>query len=83
MPVPVANITNVAEGYGKEYTITADNSNTLVKPVVTIKCIVKNASGSVIEEKDILSGEKVKFTDAGSIEMYSFDNNHTQEWYEQ
>ena len=49
--------------------------------MVTIKCIVKNASGSVIEEKDILSGEKVKFTDAGSIEMYSFDGTHPQEWY--
>ena len=81
MPVPEAKITNVEAGYGKEYTITADNSNTLLNPVVTIKCIVKNASGSVIEEKDILSGEKVKFTDAGSIEMYSFDNTHPQEWY--
>ncbi|WP_144007876.1 hypothetical protein [Prevotella sp. P5-92] len=81
MPVPVAKITNVEAGYGKEYTITADNSNTLLNPVVTIKCIVKNASGSVIEEKDILSGEKVKFTDAGSIEMYSFDGTHPQEWY--
>ena len=81
MPVPVAKITNVEAGYGKEYTITADNSNTLLNPVVTIKCIVKDASGSVIEEKDILSGEKVKFTDAGSIEMYSFDGTHPQEWY--
>ena len=81
MPVPVAKITNVEAGYGKEYTITADNSSTLLHPVVTIKCIVKNASGSVIEEKDILSGEKVKFTDAGSIEMYSFDGTHPQEWY--
>ena len=81
MPVPEAKITNVEAGYGKEYTITADNSNTLLNPVVTIKCIVKNASGSVIEEKDILSGEKVKFTDAGSIEMYSFDGTHPQEWY--
>ena len=81
MPAPEAKITNVEEGYGKEYTITADNSNTLLKPVVTIKCIVKNASGSVIEEKDILSGEKVKFTDAGSVEMYSFDGTHPQEWY--
>ena len=81
MPAPEAKITNVEEGYGKEYTITADNSNTLLKSVVTIKCIVKNASGSVIEEKDILSGEKVKFTDAGSVEMYSFDGTHPQEWY--
>ena len=81
MPVPDAKITNVEAGYGKEYTITADNSSTLLQPVVTIKCIVKNASGSVIGEKDILSGEKVKFTYAGSIEMYSFDGTHPQEWY--
>ena len=82
MPVPVAKITNVEAGYGKEYTITADNSNTLLNPVVTIKCIVKDASGSQIgEPRDILSGEKVKFTEAGSIEMYSYDGTHPQEWY--
>ena len=79
MPVPVAKITNVEAGYGKEYTITADNSNTLLNPVVTIKCIVKNASGSV--EYNILSGEKVKLTEAGSIEMYSYDGTHSPEWY--
>ena len=82
MPVPVAKITNVEAGYGKEYTITADNSNTLLNPVVTIKCIVKDASGSQIgEPRDILSGEKVKFTEAGSIEMYSYDGTHPTGWY--
>lgn len=81
MPVPEAKITNVEEGFGKEYTITVDNSNTLLKPVVTIKVIVKDASGAEIAQKDILSGEKVVFTEAGSVEMYSFDGTHPFEWY--
>ena len=81
MPAPEVQITNVEEGYGKEYKITADNSNTLLKPVVTINCIIKDASGKAIETKDILSGEIVKIADAGSIELYSFDGTHPIAWY--
>ena len=81
MPSPTAIITNVEEGFGKEYKIVADNSNTLLKPVVTIQVKVKNASGAVVEEKDILSGELVKIADAGSIELYSFDGTHPDKWY--
>ncbi|MGM9734365.1 MAG: hypothetical protein ACI3YT_09660 [Prevotella sp.] len=81
MPVPVATITNVQEGYAKEYTITADNSNTLLKPVVTINCVVKDASGNTIETKNLMSGEKVTLTSAGSIELYSYDGTHPDPWY--
>lgn len=81
MPTPVATITNVSEGYGKEYTITADNSETLLKPVVTIDCIVKDASGNIVEQKSMQSGEKVTISDAGSIELYSYDGTHPNPWY--
>ena len=81
MPIPVATITNVSEGYGKEYTITADNSETLLKPVVTIDCVVKDASGNIVEQKTMQSGEKVSLDDAGSIELYSYDGTHPTPWY--
>lgn len=83
MPNPVATITNVSEGYSKEYTISADNSETLLNPTVTIKCIVKDASGNKVTEKDIMSGEKVTFEDAGSLELYAYDGTHPTPWYTQ
>ena len=81
MPTPTAKITNVEEGYGKEYTIEADNSNTLLKPIVTINCVVKDAAGGIVSQKDILSGEKVTISDAGSIELFSYDGTHPVAWY--
>ena len=81
MPVPEAKITNVEEGFAKEYKISADNSNTLLNPVVTINCVIKDASGSVVETKALQSGEKVKIESAGSIELYSYDGTHPTPWY--
>lgn len=83
MPTPVASITNVQEGYAKEYTLTADNSNTLLTPTVTIHYVVKDAAGNVKEEKDVLSGEKVNLTDAGSLDVYAYDGTHAEPWYAQ
>ena len=81
MPTPVATITNVSEGYGKEYTLTVDNSTTLLKPEVSIHYVLKNASGSVIEEGTDLSGKKVTFTEPGTLELYSLDAKHPDPWY--
>ena len=81
MPTPVATITNVEEGYGKEYTLTVDNSETLLKPEVSIHYVVKNASGSVISEGTDLSGVKVTFTEPGTLELYSLDAKHPDPWY--
>lgn len=81
MPTPVATITNVEEGYGKEYTLTVDNSGTLLKPEVSIHYVIKNASGSVIEEGTDLSGKKVTFTEPGTLELYSLDAKHPDPWY--
>ena len=81
MPTPVATITNVEEGYGKEYTLTVDNSETLLKPEVSIHYVIKNASGSVIEEGTDLSGKKVTFTEPGTLELYSLDAKHPDPWY--
>lgn len=84
MPTPVATITNVEEGFAKEYTISADNSNTLLTPTVTINYVVKNAAGSVIaSKKDAMTGEVVKMTEAGTLELYAYDGTHPTPWYEQ
>lgn len=59
MPTPKATISNVSEGYAKEYTLTADNSETLLKPTVTIHYTVKDASGNKTKEGNVLTGEKL------------------------
>lgn len=82
MPTPVATITNVEEGFAKEYTISADNSNTLLTPTVTINCVVKDAAGKAIETKDVMPGEVVKMTKPGSLELYAYDGTHPTAWYE-
>lgn len=82
MPTPVATITNVEEGFAKEYTISADNSNTLLTPTVTINCVVKDAAGKAIETKDVMPGEVIKMTEAGSLELYAYDGTHPSPWYE-
>ena len=82
MPTPVATITNVEEGFAKEYTITADNSNTLLTPTVTISYVVKDAAGKVIASKeDAMTGEVVKMNEAGTLELYAYDGTHPDPWY--
>ncbi len=84
MPTPKATITNVSEGYAKQYTLTADNSNTLLTPTVTICYIVKDASGNVVKKvEDAMSGEIVNLTDKGSLELYAYDGTHPTPWYSQ
>lgn len=84
MPTPVATITNVEEGFAKEYTISVDNSNTLLKPTVTINYVVKNAAGDVIASKeDAMPGAVVKMAEAGTLELYAYDGTHPTPWYNQ
>lgn len=81
MPTPKATISNVSEGYAKEYTLTADNSETLLKPTVTIHYTVKDASGNKTKEGDVLTGEKININDKGSLEIYSWDQKNPEEYY--
>lgn len=84
MPTPEVKISNVSEGYAKEYTIIADNSKTLLAPTVTIHYLIKDASGSVIsEKKDALSGDVVKMMQPGTLELYAYDGTHpaAYPWY--
>ena len=84
MPTPKATISNVSEGYAKEYTLTADNSETLLNPTVTIHYTLKGASGNKISEGNALSGEKVNVNQKGSLEIYSWDQTHEDNpWYAQ
>jgi hypothetical protein len=81
MPKPSAYISNVAAGFGKTYTLTCDNSETLLRPAVTIHYVLKDAAGSTLAEGNKLAGETVEFTAAGSLDLYAFDNSHPTEWY--
>ena len=81
MPTPSASIVNVEEGYKKVYKIVADNSETLMKPTVTIH--YKKTVDGKVEEKNILTGETVTLEGKGTLELYSFDGTHPVEmpWY--
>ena len=81
MPTPKATISNVSEGYAKEYTLTADNSETLLKPTVTIHYTVKDASGNKTKDGNVLTGEKISINDKGSLEIYSWDQTNPEEYY--
>lgn len=71
LPAPVAKITNVKAGFEKEYTLSVDNSDVLLKPTITIH--YKLTQGSDVRQGDVLSGEKIKFTGVGTLELYSTD----------
>lgn len=81
MPTPSASIVNVEEGYKKVYQIVADNSETLMKPTVTIH--YKKTVDGRVEEGNILTGETVTLEGKGALELYSFDGTHPVEmpWY--
>lgn len=82
MPTPSASIVNVEEGYKKVYKIVADNSETLMKPTVTIHYNKKTVDGKV-EEGKILTGETITLDGQGTLELYSYDGTHSAEmpWY--
>ena len=81
MPTPSASIVNVEEGYKKVYQIVADNSETLMKPTVTIR--YKKTVDGVATEGNVLTGETITLDGKGSLELYSYDGTHPVEmpWY--
>lgn len=81
MPTPSASIVNVEEGYKKVYKIVADNSETLMKPTVTIH--YKKTVDGKVEEGKILTGETITLDGKGSLELYSYDGTHPEDmpWY--
>ena len=81
MPTPSASIVNVEEGYKKVYKIVADNSETLMKPTVTIH--YKKTVDGKVEEGKVLTGETITLEGKGSLELYSYDGTHPVEmpWY--
>lgn len=78
-PKPVATITNVEAGYGKEYTLSVDNSTVTLKPTITIHYTL--TQGGTQTEGDLLSGEKINFTGVGTLALYSWDKSHLNECY--
>lgn len=81
MPTPSASIVNVEEGYKKVYKIVADNSETLMKPTVTIH--YKKTVDGKVEEGKVLTGETITLEGKGALELYSFDGTHPADmpWY--
>ena len=90
-PTPTYTITDVSEGYGKTYTITADatfqDSDPEQKPLqaATITLHYKKTEGGNSAEGNISLGESISFTTTGTLQVYAFDNQHAglqvSEWY--
>ena len=57
----------------------ADNSETLMKPTVTIH--YKKTVDGVTTEGDVRTGETIALDGQGSLELYSYDGTHPVEWY--
>lgn len=81
MPTPSASIANVEEGYKKVYKIVADNSETLMKPTVTIH--YKKTVNGVSTEGKTYTGETITMEGQGTLELYSYDGTHPVDmpWY--
>lgn len=79
LPAPTATITNVTEGYGKEYTLSVSNADVVLNPTITIHYELTQGGNKI--EGDVLSGEKVTFTDKGTLTLYSVDKTHKVECY--
>ena len=79
LPAPVATITNVKAGFGKEYTLSVDNSEVALTPTVTI--IYTLTQSGQTSTGTCLSGETVSFTGEGTLELQSADLTHPIECY--
>lgn len=80
LPAPEAVITNVSEGYGKEFTLKVDNSNVTLKPTVTIVYELTE-EGKAPVKGDLLAGDKIQFTGKGTLKLQSADLTHVRECY--
>jgi hypothetical protein len=79
LPVPEAIISNVSEGYGKEYTLKVDNSNVTLKPSITI--VYELTENGKTTKGEAYAGDKIKFSDKGSLKLQSADLTHVRECY--
>ena len=76
---PEAVISNVSAGFGKEYTLKVDNSNVTLKPSITI--VYELTENGKVTKGEVLSGEKVSFTGAGTLKIQSADLTNKTEHY--
>ena len=77
LPSATAAITNVSEGYEKEYTLTVDNSEVPTTPTITIMYSTDNGANWVKGA----SGEVVK-VGQGTLQFYSMDATHPSEYFD-
>ena len=70
LPAVVTNISAVEDGYGKTYTLTADNSNTPLAPKLFIDYTFTPKDGSnVLTGSDLGSGSTVDIPSEGTLEL--------------
>ena len=79
LPAPEAVISNVSAGFGKEYTLKIDNSNVTLKPSITI--VYELTENGKTTKGEAYAGDKIKFSDKGSLKLQSADLTHVRECY--
>lgn len=63
---PTYSVSNIGEGYVKEYTVNVDNSSVLLSPTATLSYVYTPAGGTAQASVDIANGGKISSDAAGT-----------------
>lgn len=69
LPTAVATISAVESGYGKTYTITADNSTVELAPTLFVDAVFTAADGTTQTWDDLKSGNTVELASKGTLTL--------------
>lgn len=67
LPKAVATISNVSTGYGKQYTLTVDNSDVPLLPTIFMEYTFVGEDGTTLTEKNLTTGSKVTVPGKGDL----------------
>lgn len=67
LPAATAAISAVNAGYGKTYVLNVDNSETPLRPDISMDIVYTGKEGESIEVSGKLNGDKIQVTEAGSL----------------
>ena len=75
--VPTSALTNLGEGYEKEYTISIDNSNILLTPTASLSYVFTSKDGNASDAINISNGGKIKMSEAGTYVITASAEGYT------
>lgn len=75
--VPTSALTNLGEGYEKEYTISIDNSNILLTPTASLCYVFTSEDGKTSDAVNISNGGKINMSEAGTYVITASAEGYT------